>query len=53
MRLSLKEVPVSSGHEVLFKVDDNSALIVSDPRGIVGQQLRPHLLNTIIISITY
>jgi hypothetical protein len=30
MRLPLEEVPVSAGHKVLIKVDDNTALIVSD-----------------------
>ncbi len=43
--------------EVLTEVDDNSALIVGDPQGILGQRLRPHsihFLNFIsIILITY
>jgi hypothetical protein len=35
-----------------LEVDDNSVLIVGDPQGILGQQLRPcpmQLLNIIII----
>ncbi len=43
--------------EVLTEVDDNSALIVGDPQGILGQQLRPHSIHffnfIIIILITY
>ncbi len=44
-----------AGHEALAKVDDISALIVGDPRGILGKKLRPrpiHLNKIIIISIT-
>jgi hypothetical protein len=47
----LKEVIVHADHEVVMEVDDNSAMIVADPQGILGQQLRPNplpLLNIII-----
>jgi hypothetical protein len=48
---------VCAGHGVLMEVDDNNALIVGDPLGILGQQLRPHLIhlsnNNNIISNTY
>jgi hypothetical protein len=40
--------------QFLVKVDDHSALIVDDPQGILGQQLKPRLsplLNIIIIII--
>jgi hypothetical protein len=43
-----------SGHEVLMEVDDNILLLVSDPRGILDQQLRPRsiqLLNITVIII--
>jgi hypothetical protein len=54
----LEEVAVHAGNEVLAGVDDNSALIVGNLQGILGQQLRLcpiHLLNVIciIIIITY
>jgi hypothetical protein len=51
----LEEVIVRASHEVLMEVDDNCALIVGNPQGILDLQLRPrpmHLLNIIIISIT-
>jgi hypothetical protein len=38
---------VHAGSKVFVNVDDNSALIVGDPQGILGLQLRPqpmHLL---------
>jgi len=31
---------VRAGREVLFDIDDKSALIVGDPQGILGQRLR-------------
>jgi hypothetical protein len=43
--LSLEEVIVHAGHEVLMKVDDHSVLIVGDPQVILGQQLRPHSIH--------
>jgi hypothetical protein len=42
---------VRAGHSVLAETDDNLALIVGNPQGILGQQLRLcpiHLLNIII-----
>jgi hypothetical protein len=57
MHLSLKEVTMHPSHEVLMEVDDNSALIVCDTKGILGQQLLSYsiqLLNIIFsLSITY
>ncbi len=50
----MEEVAVHAGHKVLTEVDLFS-LIVSDTRGILDQQLRPHpihipnLLNIILI----
>jgi hypothetical protein len=41
-------------HKVLMEVNNNSALIVGDPHGILGQKLRPllsKLLNIIILLI--
>jgi len=32
---------VRAGHKDFVKVDDNSALIVGDLQGILGQQFRP------------
>jgi hypothetical protein len=46
----LKDVAFHTGHEVLMEVDVNILLIVGDPQGILGQQLRPRpitLLNII------
>jgi hypothetical protein len=40
--LSLKEVAEHAGRKVSMEVDNNSALIVSDPLGILVQQLRQH-----------
>ena len=45
------EVAMHAGHKVLVKVDI-SVLIVGDPQGIWGQQLRPcqiHYLNIIFL----
>ncbi len=52
----MEEVEVPAGREVLVDVDDNSALIVGNPRGILGQQLKPqpiYSLNFIIMYILY
>jgi hypothetical protein len=52
----MEEVIVRTSHKVLMEVEDNCALIVSDPQGILDQQLRPHpihVLNIIFILITY
>jgi hypothetical protein len=49
-------VAVRAGLKVLMKVDSNSGMIVGNPQGILGQQLRTHpiyLFNiTMMISIT-
>jgi hypothetical protein len=53
--LSLKEVAVQAGLELLMVVDDKIAPIVSASQGILDQQLRPrpiHLLN-IIFNLKY
>jgi hypothetical protein len=45
------EVAMHFGCTVVIKVDDKSALIIHDPQGILGLQLRPdpiHLLNSIL-----
>ncbi len=34
--LSVEEVAVHASHEVLLEVDDNSALIVGNPGGIIS-----------------
>ncbi len=39
--LSFEEVMKCACHKVLVEVDDNSLLIVGDPQGILGKQLRP------------
>jgi len=47
-----EEVAVRSGNKVLMEVGKNNVLIVGDPRGILGKQLRPapiHFLKTITI----
>jgi hypothetical protein len=36
----LKEAVVHAGHKVLMEVDDNILLIVGDPKGVLGKQLR-------------
>jgi hypothetical protein len=43
--LSLIEVAVHTGHKVLIEVDNYSRLIVGNPQGISGQQLRPHTIH--------
>jgi hypothetical protein len=35
----MEEIMVHAGHKVQMEVDDNSALIVGDPQGILGEQL--------------
>ncbi len=59
IHLSLEEVAVLLGHKVLTRGDVISALIVSDQQGILGQQLRPHLMyccnittDTIVITLS-
>jgi hypothetical protein len=49
--LSLEEVTEHAGREVLGELDNTSALIVGNPCGILGQQLKTraiYLLNIII-----
>ena len=49
---STQEVVGRAGHKVLMKVYDNTALIVGDPHGVLGQQLRPHQsVNYILLLI--
>ncbi len=36
IHLSLEEVSVQNGFEVLMEVDDSILLIVGDPKGILG-----------------
>ncbi len=54
IHLSLEEVLVQAGQEVLMEVEVNSALIFGDLQGIVGRQLRARsilLLSVIFIGI--
>jgi hypothetical protein len=51
MFLSLEEVTEYVGDKVLMEVDDNSAQIIGDPQGILGQLLRPHPFHLLIIII--
>jgi hypothetical protein len=56
LHLPMKDVAVCADHKVLVKVYNNSALIVGDPHGILGQQLRLHpmyLLNIIITLVLF
>jgi uncharacterized membrane-anchored protein len=47
--LSLLEVAVRTGLKVLMKVDYKSVMIVGDPQGILGQQLRTHPIYYLIL----
>jgi hypothetical protein len=47
--LSLDEIIVLAGHEVLMKFDENGPLIIGDPQGILGQQLRLHTIHLLNI----
>jgi hypothetical protein len=52
--LSLEDVNGCAVYKVLMDVDHKSALIVGNPQGILGNQLRPHTihqLNIIIIML--
>ncbi len=54
MRMSLEEVAVRAGNEVLIQVDDNISATVGDPRGILDQFLRSRqiqLTNIIVIKL--
>jgi hypothetical protein len=53
--LSLEEVTVRAGHQVLMEVDNKSLSTVCDLDRILGKHLRPHptcLLSIIIFIIT-
>jgi hypothetical protein len=39
--LPLEEVALRAGYKVLMEVDDNSALIIGDPQGILVQHFIP------------
>jgi hypothetical protein len=52
--MSLEEIIVLASCKALVKVLDKSLLIVVNPEGILGQQLRPRLIlliNSIIIIL--
>ncbi len=57
MHLSLEEVAVCAGQEVLMIVDFYFTDCGGDPWGILGQKLRPHLIHLpnliVIILISY
>ncbi len=53
IHLSLQEVGVCACNKVLIEVDDNRALIVCDPHGILGQQLRPHRIHLLLLLFLY
>jgi hypothetical protein len=42
IHLSLEEAAVSAGYKVLMEVGDNILLIVTNPQGILDQNLRPN-----------
>jgi hypothetical protein len=49
----LEEVAELVSHKVLVEVDDNSALIVGNPQGILIQQHGPYPINLLnIITVT-
>jgi hypothetical protein len=52
IHLSLEEVTVHAGHNVLMEVDNKISLIIGDPRGIIDQQVRPHAIHLLNIIIT-
>jgi hypothetical protein len=49
--LSVEEVAVRSGQEVLLEVDDNFFLIVVDPRRTSDHHLKPHHIHSLNIII--
>jgi len=49
IRLSLEEVALHAGHEVLMEVNHNISLIAGDPRWILDQHLWPNLIHLFII----
>jgi len=48
----LEEVAVHARRKVLMEVDDNNALIVGDPQGILGLKLRHCLICLLNIIFT-
>jgi hypothetical protein len=55
IHLPLEEVAVHAAHGALMEVDDTSALIVGDLKGIFCQQLRTHqicLVNYYYVTIS-
>ena len=50
MDLSLEEVAVHDGHEVMVEFDNSGALIVGNIWGILDQHLRP---RPICLLVTY
>ena len=54
--LLLPTVAICADHKVLMKIDDNISLTVCNAQGILDQQLRPHpihLLNITVILMNY
>ncbi len=49
MSMSMKEVAVRAGREVLMGLDNNSSLILGDLQGILRQELRPHPIHSILL----
>jgi len=49
--LSLEEVIIHAGRQVLAEVDFKNALIVCDVQGILGQQLRPRPIPSLNVMI--
>jgi hypothetical protein len=53
IHMSLEDVAVCTCNKVLIKVDDNRALIVCDPHGILGQQLKPYSIQLLLLLLLY
>jgi hypothetical protein len=49
--LSLEDIVVHSGHEVLMEVDNNILIPVGDLQGILDEQLRPQPINSLNINV--
>ncbi len=49
--IKLEEIAMHAGHKVLLNVDSKSALILDDPHEILGQQLRPHSIHSLNITV--
>jgi hypothetical protein len=47
----MEEVTVRPCHEHRVEVDDNNALTVGDPGGILGELIRPHLMHLLDTNI--